>query len=344
MTDNSIIEFDAAQILKTIDLSVIDNKSILITGASGLVGTYLLFVLREYNHNGGKLKSVTAIHKGSIPSHLIELANSKMIKFIAGDLTSQEFLNELNQFDIIIHAAGYGQPQKFMGDPMNTIRLNAFTTDILLSKVKKNGKFVFLSSSELYIGSGNTPNKVSDIGNSTPSHPRAPYIEGKRIGETISMQGIKLGLEVKIVRLSLLYGPGFRRDDSRVLNQFISMASKGDIHLLDDGNVSRTYCYISDGIEMILKIMTNGKEILYNVGGHSKTTILELAKEISGFYSSKVIESINKNKLSAPDSVELDMSLTEFEFDKKNYVDFKEGLSRTIRWFERNINEKQTFD
>lgn len=336
MSNNSIIKSDVSEIMNSLDLSGLRDKSILITGASGLIGTYLLFVLKNYISSEGRIKSITAVSRNLLPDHLLELTTDENFNFLIGDLTKQSFLDDLGQYDIIIHAAGYGQPQKFMADPLTTIRLNSFTTDILISKVNRNGKFIFLSSSELYMGSLSSPSKVTDIGTTSPSHPRAPYIEGKRIGETIVYSALRDGIDAKIIRLSLLYGPGFKKNDTRVLNEFIFKGINSDIRLLDDGSVSRTYCYISDGIELLLKIMLSGKEILYNVGGHSKISVIEIAELISKQLHSRVITSNIKNKLNAPNSVEVDMTLTDHEFKKSNYIEFKEGLSRTINWFKSN--------
>jgi nucleoside-diphosphate-sugar epimerase len=186
------------------------------------------------------------------------------------------------------------------------------------------------------MGSINSPHKVTDIGTTTPFHPRAPYIEGKRIGETITFAAQKRFIDAKIVRLSLLYGPGFKYDDSRVMFEFIKKASVGDIELLDDGKALRTYCYISDGIELIIRVLLDGEGYLYNIGGHSKVSILEIAELVAKEFNSKVIKGNKINHLNAPNIVEVDTSSTELEFNKTEYVGFSKGLAKTISWYKSN--------
>jgi nucleoside-diphosphate-sugar epimerase len=336
MSDNRVIESDIDFILERIDLSILQNKTVLITGGSGLIGTYILLTLKNYIDQYDSINSVYAITKQGFPEHLKELNHHKRFNILKGDLTDFVFLNSLPNFDYIIHAAGYGQPKKFMGDPNTTIRINTIVTEILTEKVKDQGKLVFLSSSEVYLGSNRVPHTEEDIGNTSPFHTRAAYIEGKRTGETICNIASKSGIQTQIIRVSLVYGPGFRKDDARVIYEFINKASKGDIIMLDSGNVERNYCYISDAVELIFNILSKGSSRLYNLGGHSKTTIFNLANEIANHFDRKVITNKKFNLLDAPKAVELDMSLAETEFQKYSYVNLNEGLIRTIEWYKSN--------
>jgi nucleoside-diphosphate-sugar epimerase len=336
MVDNRIIESDVLSILDKVDLSILNNKTILVTGASGLIGTYILYTLKSHMKKYDSIKLICAVTKLGFPKHLEELYQENRFQILKGDLTDFTFLSSLPNFDYIIHAAGYGQPKKFMGDPITTIRINTIVTDILLKKINNQGKFIFLSSSEVYFGSHKIPHTEDDIGSTSPFHPRAAYIEGKRTGETICNIARKIGIQTHIIRASLVYGPGFRLDDTRVIYEFIKRASKGNIKMLDSGNVERNYCYISDAVEIIFYVLSKGNSGLYNLGGHSKTTILNLAKEVATHFDRKVITNRKFNLLDAPTAVELDMSLAETEFQKCNYVNLNEGLRRTIEWYKSN--------
>src|SRR3990167_10231086 len=166
--------------------------------------------------------------------------------------------------DYIIHAAGYGQPAKFMADEIATISVNTTAVIELLKKLKPSGKFLFLSTSEIYSGA-KSPYKETDIGTTSPTHPRACYIESKRCGEAICMAYRRKGFDVKIARLSLAYGEGTKSDDTRVLNQFIKQAlTKGKIELLDMGEAKRTYCYIEDVVKILWAVLLQGKSEVYN--------------------------------------------------------------------------------
>jgi nucleoside-diphosphate-sugar epimerase len=139
------------------------------------------------------------------------------------------------------------------------------------------------------------------------------------------------GYDVKIARLALAYGPGTKKGDTRVINQLIEQAlTKGEINLLDDGSAERTYCYVTDAAEMILDILFKGKDVVYNVGGFSQTTIANLALQIASMTNSEI--NFGEKRLEgAPDSVELDMSKTLGEFPR-SFVSMYNGLISTIEY------------
>ena len=212
--------------------------------------------------------------------------------------------------------------------------MNTNVTDGLLRKLRNNGKFLFLSSSEIYSGSPKSPYTEECIGQTTPLHTRAPYIEGKRCGETICNIYRNLGFDVKSARLALAYGPGVKKLDKRVLNEFIQKGLRGEIELKDFGNATRAYCYVSDAIELLWNILLSGTKPVYNVGGIEKKTIAEIAEIIGE--KLKVPVTYPKEQLvidiGAPEEVCLDLTLTEKEFGKRTYVPFDDGIQRTIDW------------
>lgn len=191
-----------------------------------------------------------------------------------------------------------------------------------------------MSTSEVYSGLPNPPYHENQIGTTNTTHPRSCYIEGKRCGEAICNAYRAQGVAAQSARLSLAYGPGTKSTDKRVINNFIFKALNGKIDLLDHGEAKRTYCYISDAVEILWHILLKGKEPIYNVGGNSKITIADLAKKIAA-YTGAVVEfpqSLNSAMAGAPEDVSLDMSLVEKEFGKRDYVSLDEGLQRTIAW------------
>jgi nucleoside-diphosphate-sugar epimerase len=195
---------------------------------------------------------------------------------LKGDIT--EIKLDPESFDVIIHSSGYAQPSKFLDDRIKTININTEATTKLLNSLKKDGKFLFVSSSEVYSGNDNFNITESDIGTSTPDHNRACYIESKRCGETICHTYTLSGYHIKIARLSLAYGRFTKKGDSRVLSNIIDKGlNKDTITLMDDGSSIRTYCYITDIIEMFWNILLFGKYTTYNVAGFSKVSIKELA-------------------------------------------------------------------
>jgi nucleoside-diphosphate-sugar epimerase len=239
--------------------------------------------------------------------------------------------------DIIMHAAGFGQPMRFMSAPLVAFKLNTFTTLKLLEKLKSEGKFLFISSSEIYSGLPAGKYSENQIGTTNTNHPRACYIEGKRGGETICNIYNSMGIDAYAIRLSLAYGPGTRKNDQRVLPALIEKGLNGSIELLDSGSGFRAFCYISDVVEMIMFIFMNGKSYLYNVGGLGGSTIKDLALTIGNILHVPVIVPKENNSISgAPGNVTLDMSRLFQEYPKRQFVSLEEGLNNTIEW-SRNL-------
>lgn len=275
------------------------NKTLLITGAFGLVGSNICKMLEcDYP----------------------DVVVTKVKCDEAGPWIEQTY-------DYILHCAGYGQPLKFSQDKLKTIQINTELTDILLEMLKPDGKFLFISTSEVYSGA-KSPYKETDIGTTTPQHPRACYIEGKRCGEAICMSS---GRDVKIARLALAYGPGTKVHDTRVLNQFIEQAlTTGKIVMKDKGEAIRTYGYVEDVADQLLKILFYGKDVVYNVGGVSCVTIKELADQIAEITKAEVVTG-EQGLIGAPEDVQLDLSKVINEFGME-FTPITYGLLETINY------------
>lgn len=328
---------DSKIIVENVNLSNFSGKSVLITGASGLVGQYLIASLINAEKIGITTSRITVLCM-SAPSDFFKdlLSHSNKIEIFTGDLTDSNFIKSLPKSDFIIHAAGYGQPGKFMLNQIKTIELNTTCTLKLFEKLEHNGKFLFLSTSEVYSGLKTPPFNENQIGTTNTNHFRSCYIEGKRCGEAIVNAYRGIGVSAFSARLALAYGPGTKKDDARVMNDFIRKALVDrNIHLMDSGDSMRTYIYITDAVEIMFNILLNGTNPIYNIGGRSRTTIYELAKNIGLKTSTQVskLDIYNSEQIKgAPDDVFLDMKLVENEFGKTNFVDLEEGLTKTIVW------------
>lgn len=289
-------------------ISITKKKKILVCGAYGLVGSNICKILeREHPEI-----SITKIKCDEIYND-------------AGD-------PYLGYFDYIIHTAGYGQPSMFGKDKARTIGINTTLTNDLFKCMAKGGKFLFVSTSEVYSGS-RPPHRETDIGTTTPQHPRACYIEGKRCGEAICMAFREQGYDVKIVRLALAYGPGTKKGDTRVLNQFIEEGlMDGNIKVKSNGNLLRRYIYVDDAASLVIRILFDGRDIVYNVGGdESAMTINGIAMLVAGQIGCSHSWNTSDIDASAPDAVSLDMSRTLAEFPM-DMIPFREGLKRTVEY------------
>ena len=302
------------------------TDTILLTGATGLVGTYFLYKFQQRK----KKPFVTAIHRGDIPEHLKEISKEGWANFVQIDLATDD-VRVLASYDTIIHAATYGQPGKFMEDDVGTLKLNTSITLYLIERcLNYDGKFLFISTSEVYNGLTEAFFTENQIGTTTPYHPRACYIEGKRSGEAIINAYRKFGIDAKSVRLSLAYGEGTKKDDERVLNQFIQMGLQdGVIKMRDKGDAIRTYCYVGDAVDMMLDVLYRGKQAVYNIGGESTTTIADIAYIISFVLKIKFEEGDGGDG-SAPQNTSMSIDRYEKEFGKRDFITLTHGLQRTI--------------
>jgi len=322
-----VIEKDIDLILSKVDMSPLKDKKVLVTGASGLLGLYFVSCLKRIQSECNV--DVYLWVKNDIGDDFKYFFDFPCT-IIQNDITDFLVFKGLPKFDFVIHSSGYGQPGKFMNNKIKTIEINTTSTIELLKKTVES--FLFVSTSELYNGLEKFGITEDDIGMTNTNHPRSCYIEGKRCGEAIcnSVENVN----IKIARLSLGYGPGTKKGDHRVMNSIIEKGLKNDnIKLLDGGESIRTYCYISDVIEMMWNILLYGKQTVYNVGGKSSVSILELAEKIGSSLNKDVIVPENKKSLAgSPKIVNISIQRYVDEFNKEDFVNLTEGLNNTIEW------------
>ena len=331
-----LIESEAQSIVNTVDFTPLKNKSVLITGASGIIGLYLTaalkLVYKELNIN------ITVWTNSKIPTYLQPIFED--CEIICGDITDMKKFANLPKYDCIIHAAGYGQPLKFVRNKIKTIKINTEATINLLNLLSDDGRFLFMSSSEVYNGIEQANLDEDMMGNTNTNHFRSCYIEGKKCGESICHAYVEANYNVKIARLSLAYGPGTRLDDERVFNTFIKKGlTEKNIILLDHGEAVRTYCYITDAVEMLWNICLHGKYVVYNVGGISRTSIYDLAATIGKSLSKEIILPERQQPLDGnPKMVNVSCSRYIQEFNKHNFVHLNTGIDNTIAWYKNLFN------
>ena len=335
MTENQIIHSDAHQICDRIDVQTLHNATILVTGASGLIGSYILACLAHWLNRGIRMRVYAHIYSEP-PPHVRQLVSMSGggIEFLRLNLADFSDYQRLPEADLICHSGGYAQPARFMADPIATLKINTCATIALLNRLRRGGKFLFVSSTEVYSGLNKFQLTESDIGRTTPLHPRAAYIEGKRTGEAICYAIRSQQVQATAARLAHIYGPGTRAHDRRVLNSFVESAlCRNIIELLDDGTVVRTYCYIADAVEMLWHVWLHGTDPVYNVGGKSICTITELAQMIGCMTGVKVVFPLTPTNLGgAPSDVRLDLTKITTEFRKTHFVTMEDGLRATIDW------------
>lgn len=335
------IEQDCLEYIEKIDLTPLRGKTVYITGANGLIGTYVIYMLHLANIIKNAGINIVAVSKSPPGSHLKDIFKDRYT-FYSADLIRPDCNCFEEKADYIIHGATYAQPKKFIQNYMETIHLNTTVTERLLKKAKNDGAtLLFLSSSEVY---GNpdeehVPTGEDYPGLCSPVDVRAIYSESKRMGETLCFAYRNFeGVNAKIARISMTYGPGIGLKDERVLAHFLRQALyEKKITMLDDGSKIRTFCYIADCVLMLLYIMLYGKNFVYNVGGKDSISIRSLAEEICMLTGSTLSQEIAykenlQNVKVSPKLVKLDITKVITEFSLPPFKPFREGLIRTIEW------------
>jgi UDP-glucuronate decarboxylase len=327
----SILESDGELAVSRLDASTLAGKRIFITGASGLIGTGIIAALRSLRLKGIDIQ-ITAHGFSAPPASFTAWHEQGHLHLLRSNLADPQTWSALPEADVILHAAGYGQPGKFMEAPLQALMLNTGTTGALLQKLAKGGTFLFFSSTEVYQGLDRPLLTESDIGTTTPDHPRSSYIEGKRCGEAFCHNARGAGIRAIALRLAHTYGPGTRAGDRRVINMFIEKALRdGKIEMQDEGRAVRSWGYITDTVETTLHILLRGRHSVYNIGGRSKATIRELGESIARLCGVPLMLPASSSSVAgAPQHVEVDLSRAEAEFGKTDYVPLEEGLRRTI--------------
>jgi nucleoside-diphosphate-sugar epimerase len=318
-------------------VELLDKKRILITGASGLVGISLLRSLSNLSIKRSQVISITAITRTDALGKLNFPGIS--LNFIDINLLDKNEVQKLGRFDFIVHAAGSADPQYFKKFQRETFLLNSITTDFLLDLLADGGRFIFLSSTELYSGTSDVICNEQSLGITSPFHPRAGYIEGKRAGEMFVNWRRDQGKNATSIRLSYTYGPTIKTKDSRVINEFIESSLKlKKITMKDSGEAKRPNLFSGNAAEMILNVLFNSKRPLYNIANNKISSILEIARIIAEITNSElhVPESNSSYDTSAQNHINVDISSYISDFGLPVFTSLEDGLRETIV-FRRNF-------
>lgn len=287
---------------KNLDWYLFENKTVLITGATGLIGQHLVNVLKYINN---ALNINVKILANGRNQEKAKLLFDNTVQFIQGDIRSELPLNDIKEIDFIIHCAGVVNSYDMVNSPVDTIATSVNgTQNILELAVKKHCKsFVFISSMEVYGENTKTEVKENDLGYIDLCNVRNSYPESKRLCELLAVSyGEQYNLHTTIARLPLTYGAGAIQniDDNRVLNQFFRKAINGeDIELHTTGKSTTNCCYTSDVIRGIFTILIKGESMqIYNIGNSNcSCTIKKLAQHVAKIVGNdtKVIINIPEN-------------------------------------------------
>ena len=262
---------------QTISIRSKDKPASVVTGAAGFLGSHLTDLLLARGH---KVIGIDNFVTGTV-DNISHLGGNPHFKFIQQDVSEFIFLNE--PVDYVWHFASPASPVDYLELPIQTLKVGSLGTHKALGLAKnKQARFLLASTSEIYGDPLVHPQTEDYWGNVNPIGPRGCYDEAKRFAEAMTMAYHREhGIETRIVRIFNTYGPRMRLNDGRVVPSFISQALKNKpVTVFGKGRQTRSFCYVSDLIEGIYRLMMSRYDPPMNIGNPSEMTVLEFAREI----------------------------------------------------------------
>lgn len=312
------------------------TKRILVTGGAGFIGSHLC---ERLINAGNDVICLDNFFTGS-KDNIRHLLSNNHFELVRHDIT-REYLAEVDQ---IYNLACPASPVHYQYNPIKTIETSVIGVTNMLELAKKcKATILQASTSEIYGNPTIHPQVESYWGNVNPIGIRSCYDEGKRCAETLMMDYHRqCQVDIRIVRIFNTYGANMSLNDGRVISNFIVQALKNeDITIYGNGSQTRSFCYVSDLVEGLIKMMNNSQHFIgpVNIGNPSERTILDLAKIIIEMTNSK--SKLIYKDLPSDDPVQRkpDITLAQKELEWVPKVDIREGLQKTIAYFDKVLKE-----
>jgi len=310
------------------------SNRVVITGAAGFIGSHLAETLLD---RGYSVVGIDNLLTGDT-ANIAHLANRDFV-FIKHDVTN--YINVEGPVHAVLHWASPASPIDYLELPIPTLKVGALGTHKALGLAKaKNARFVLASTSEVYGDPLEHPQKETYWGNVNPIGPRGVYDEAKRFAEAMTTAYRRYhGLDAKIVRIFNTYGPRMRVRDGRAVPAFMSQALRNeDVTIFGSGEQTRSFCYVTDLVDGILRLMESDVHDPVNVGNPHEMTIEQIARaiiEISGSKSTIVYRPLPEDdpKVRRPD---ITRARTLLGWEPK--VSLEEGLRQTLEYFKTKVH------
>lgn len=310
------------------------SRRVLITGGAGFIGSHLADRLLEAGNEVIAMDNLATGHTRNIE----HLAGNDRFRFIKHNVVDYIYIE--GDLDVVLHLASLPSPVDYLKKPIPTLKVGAHGTHQALGLARaKNARFMLASTSEVYGDPLVHPQPEDYWGNVNPVGPRGVYDESKRFAEAITMAYHRYhGVDTRIFRIFNTYGPRMRPDDGRVVTNFINQALHGEaLTVYDDGSRTRSFCYVSDLVDGILRLMDSNEVNPVNLGNPGEMTILEFAETVQKLTGGKselnhVVPTDERTK-DDPQVRRPDISRARKVLGWEPRVSLEEGLGHTIEYF-----------
>src|SRR3954468_18763460 len=306
---------------------------VVITGAAGFIGSHLAETLLD---RGDTVIGIDNLLTGDT-ANISHLAN-RDFSFIKHDVTNYIYVD--GPVDYVLHWASPASPIDYLELPIPTLKVGALGTHKALGLAKAKGaRFVIASTSEVYGDPLEHPQKETYWGNVNPIGPRGVYDEAKRFAEAMTVAYHRYhGLDAKIVRIFNTYGPRMRLNDGRAVPAFMSQALTGtDVTIFGNGRQTRSFCYVSDLVDGIIRLLESDQHGPINIGNPREMTIEQIATDILRLTGSKSTLVTRPLPVDDPKQRRPDITRARTLLGWEPTVKLEEGLGKTLEYFRKKV-------
>ena len=306
---------------------------IIITGGAGFIGSHLA---ERLINDGHEVICIDNLSTGTVEN--IAHIKSKRFSFIQYDVTNYLYID--GEVDFILHFASPASPVDYLKLPIQTLKVGSLGTHKALGlALNKNAGFLIASTSEVYGDPLINPQDESYWGNVNPIGPRGVYDEAKRFAEALTMAYHRShGVDTRIIRIFNTYGPRMRMRDGRVVPTLLCQALQGEkLTVFGDGSQTRSFCYVTDLVEGIIRVMNSSIHEPINLGNPREMTINEFALAVKNLLGKNVDIEYKDLPEDDPKVRRPNISRAKKELGWEPLVSLEEGLKKTIDYFKLRI-------